>query len=302
MSWLNYHHLHYFWMVAREGGIAPAARILRLASPTLSGQIKTLEDHLGVRLFERVGRKLALTDAGRLAYRYADEIFTLGGELRNALRGRATDQPLPLHVGIVDAVPKEVVRLLLEPALALETPLRLVCHEGSQERLLADLALHVLDIVLSDAPLPPGSGARAREHFLGTSGVTWFGAPALVAPLQAAGPPFPRCLDGAPVLLPVEPSPLRRALVRWFEAESLRPRVVAEFADTALLKAFGADGFGLFAGPTAVEAEIVDRYGVSAVGRSDAIQERVFALTAARRVEHPGVVAIRDAARNRVFR
>jgi len=305
VSWLNYHHLHYFWMVAREGGLGPAARALRLAMPTLSGQIKTLEDALGVSLFERVGRRLALTDAGRLAFRYADEIFTLGRELQNALRGSLADQPLPLHVGVVDAVPKPVVLLLLEPALQLDTPVRLVCQEGPQERLVADLVLHVLDIVLSDAPLSPGSGPRVREDLLGASGLTWFAAPALVERVQAgagAGVPFPRCLDGAPMLLPAEPSALRRDLLRWLEAEDLRPRVVAELEDAALLDAFGADGFGVFAGPTVVADEIRRQYGVVELGRTDAVKERVYALTAARRVEHPGVVAIRDAARRRVFR
>src|SRR5512145_3254030 len=197
MEWLNYHHLLYFWIVAREGGLVPAGRVLRLSHPTLSAQVHALEERLGEKLFSRVGRRLALTEMGRVVYGYAEEIFTLGREMVDAVKDRSTGQPLRLEVGVADVVPKLVVRRLLEPALALPAPVRLVCREGTQERLLGELAVHSLDVVISDAPVPAGSSVRAFSHLLGESGVTFFGARALAEPLRRS---FPRSLQGAPIL------------------------------------------------------------------------------------------------------
>lgn len=298
MEWLNYHHLLYFWVVAREGGLVAAGKVLRLSHPTLSAQIRALEDRLGEKLFTKVGRRLVLTDVGRTVYRYADEIFSLGRELLDVLKGRPTGQPVKLDVGIVDVVPKLVVRRLLAPALALSEPVRLVCHEESYEKLLADLALHSLDIVISDAPVPAGSSVRAFNHLLGETGITFFGAPALADGFRRR---FPQSLDGAPMLLPLESLTLRRSLNQWFDRRGIHPRVVAEFEDSALLKVFGADGLGLFAAPTVVEREVAAQYGVEIVGRTEEVRERFYAISAERRLKNPAVLAITAAARDELF-
>jgi LysR family transcriptional activator of nhaA len=288
MEWINYHHLLYFWAVAREGGLVQAGRLLRLSHPTLSAQIHALEDRLGEPLFERIGRRLVLTEVGRVVFRYADEIFALGREMLDAVRGRSTARAR-FDVGIVDVVPKLVVRRLLEPALALAPPVRLVCHESTHERLLADLAVHALDIVISDAPVPTGSPVRAYNHLLGETGITFFGTRALAAQARRG---FPRSLDGLPVLLPLENLTLRRALNAWFDRHDVRPRVVGEFEDSALLKVFGADGAGLFPAPTVVEDEVRAQYRVSVAGRTDDVRERYYAISLEPRLKNPAVVAM----------
>jgi LysR family transcriptional activator of nhaA len=298
MDTLNYHHLRYFWVVAREGGLVAAGKVLRLSHPTLSAQIHALEDQLGEKLFTRVGRRLVLTELGRTVFRYAEEIFSLGRELVDTVQGRLGGQPLRLDVGVADVVPKLVVRRLLEPALRLPEPVRLVCHEASLEQLLADLSQHALDVVIADAPVPTGSAVRAYNHLLGETGVSFFGTAALVKARQRG---FPGSLDGAPMLLPIENLTLRRALNQWFDRHSLRPRVVAEFEDSALLKVFGGDGLGLFAAPTAVEREVKAQYGVELLGRTDEVRERFYAISVERRLKHPAVVAVSDAARHRLF-
>lgn len=298
MEWVNYHHLLYFWAVAREGGLVAAGKVLRLSHPTLSAQIHTLEAQLGEKLFTKVGRKLALTDAGRVAFRYADEIFALGREMVDTVKGRSTGQPLRLDVGIADAVPKLVVRRLLQPALSLPEPARLVCYEDAYEKLLADLSLHTLDIVISDAPVPPGSSVRAFNHLLGETGVSFFGTKPL-ARLYRRG--FPASLNGAPMLLPLENLTLRRALNQWFDRQGIEPRIVAEFEDNALLKVFGGDGVGVFTAPTVVEREVIRQYGVSLIGRAPQVRERFYAISVERRLNHPAVVAICDAARQELF-
>jgi LysR family transcriptional activator of nhaA len=297
LEWLNYHHLLYFWLVAREGGLVPAARVLRLSHPTLSAQVHALEEHLGEKLFTKVGRKLALTDTGRIVYRYADEIFTLGREMTETLKGRGVGQPARLDVGIVDVVPKLVVRRLLQPALHLSA--RLVCYEDSYEKLLADLALHTLDIVISDAPVPAGSSVRAFNHLLGESDVSFFGTSDLAGKYKKG---FPRSLDGAPVLLPLENSTLRRALNQWFDRHEIKPRVVSEFEDSALLKVFGSDGIGVFPAPTVVEKEVMAQYGVRVLGRTSEVRERFYAVSVERRLKNPAVVAISESARSSLFR
>ena len=298
MEWLNYHHLLYFWLVAREGGLKAAGRVLRLSHPTLSAQVHALEDQLGEKLFTRAGRRLQLTEMGRLVYGYADQIFTLGRELQDTVQGRSTGRPLRLNVGVVDVVPKLVVRRLLQPALALPEPVRLVCHEGSYERLLGQLADHALDLVLADAPVPPGSAVKAFNHLLGETGVSLLATPALARSLRAD---FPRSLDGAPVLLPLEHLGLRRALEQWFSRLEVRPKVVAEFEDSALLKVFGADGLGVFPVPTVIEREVLGQHGVEVLGRTEEVRERFYAISVERRLKHPAVVAITDAARQELF-
>jgi len=298
MEWLNYHHLLYFWVAAREGGLAPASKVLRLARPTLSGQIHALEDRLGEKLFQRSGRKLVLTDVGRVVCRYADEIFTLGREMVETVEGRTTGSRARLDVGVVDVVAKLVVRELLEPALRMPEPVRLVCHEDTHERLLSRLAAHEVDLVISDAPVPPGSGVRAFNHLLGECGVTFF-AHSRLAHLRRG---FPGSLNDQPLLVPMEGAPLRRALDAWLDSHALRPRIVGEFEDSALLKVFGADGVGVFVAPTAVEKKVGAQYHVAVIGRADEIRERFYVITAERRIRNPAVLAISDAARASVFR
>jgi LysR family transcriptional regulator, transcriptional activator of nhaA len=298
MAWLNYHHLFYFWTVAREGGLVPAGKVLRLSHPTISAQVHALEAQLGEQLFEKVGRRLALTELGRVVYRYADEIFSLGREMVDTLKGRATGGPLRLDVGIADVVPKLVVQRILAPATALDTPVRLVCREDRSERLLADLAVHTLDLVIADAPVPPGSNVRAFTHLLGESGVSFFATPALAASLRRG---FPRALDGAPMLLPLENLTLRRALNQWFDTHGIRPRVVGEFEDSALQNVFGADGAGVFPAPTVVADEVVRQHGVVPIGRTDAVRERFYAISVERRLKNPAVLAISTAARRALF-
>jgi LysR family transcriptional activator of nhaA len=298
METLNYHHLLYFRAVAREGGLVAAAKSLRLSHPTLSAQVHALEDRLGERLFTKVGRKLALTEQGRMTLRYADEIFDLGRELVETVQGRGTDKPLRLDVGIVDVLPKLVVRRLLKPTLDLPQVVRLVCHEGPFERLLGDLAQHDLDIVIADSPVPSGSAIRAHHHLLGETGVGWFAAPALAKTYRAG---FPASLDGAPVLLPTESLTLRRSLNAWLERHEIRPRIVAEFDDSALLKVFGADGIGIFPAPLAVTEEIESQYQSEQIGRAEGAVERYYAISAERRIKHPAVLAITQAAQSEVF-
>ena len=298
MEWLNYHHMLYFWVVAREGGLAAAGKALRLSHPTISAQIHSLEDRLGEKLFVKVGRRLELTDVGRVVFRYADEIFSLGREMVDTVRGQSPGRPLRLKVGVVDVVSKLVVRRLLQPALRLTQQVRLICYENSYDRLLADLALHALDIVIADAPLPPGSSIKAFTHLLGETGVSFFGTAAQARTYKRG---FPRSMNGAPMLLPLEHLTLRRSLNQWFSRNGIVPRVVAEFEDSALLKVMGADGLGIFAGATAVESEIARQYGVKVIGRTEEVREQFYAISIERRLRNPAVVAISEAARGELF-
>jgi len=298
MEWLNYHHLLYFWLVAREGGLAPASVRLRLAQSTVSGQIRAFEEAIGEKVFERSGRRLALTEIGRVAYRYADEIFSLGQELQEALKGHTVGGPSRLVVGIADVVPKLVSRKLLEPALHLAEPVRLVCREDKPERLLAELAVHDLDVLISDAPVPPSARIRAFSHLLGECGLVFLGTSKLAASLCGA---FPKSLDGAPVLLPTDNTVLRRALDQWFTKIGGRPNVVAEFEDSALLKVFGQTGQGIFPVPSVISKEVQRQYGVRLVGRTNDVRERFYAISVERRLKHPAVIAISEAAKLKVF-
>lgn len=298
MEWLNYHHLMYFWVVAKEGGLVPAGKLLRLSHPTLSGQIRTLEHRLGEKLFQKQGRKLALTDMGRTVFRYAEEIFSTGRDLLEAVKGRAPGQQLRFDVGVADSVPKLIVRRLLEPALALSESVRLVCYEDAHEKLLARLAAHELDLVIADAPVPVGSRVRAFNHLLGETGVAVFAGKAQARGLRKR---FPKSLDGAPMLLPLEHLPLRRALDQWFDRIGIKPKVVGEFEDSALLHAFARDGLGAFAAPVATRLELTRHFGVEQVGDVPAAQERYYAISVERRLKHPATVAITASARADVF-
>lgn len=298
MQRLNYHHLMYFWLVAREGGLARAGKLLRLSPQTLSGQIHALEASVGHRLFTRSGRRLVLTEVGKIAYRYADEIFSLGRELGDVLARGVMPSEATLHVGLVEVMPKMVVQKLLQPVFALRPPARVVCHEGRLDQLLASLASHELDVVLADSPLPPGSSVRAFSHLLGECGVTFFAKGAAARDLRRQ---FPASLHDAPMLLPLQGSALRRELARWFDAEGIVPRIVAELEDSALLKSFGADGRGVFCAPTPVAKEISTMYGVSPIGETEEVRERFYAISPERRIKNPAVAAISEVAKGSIF-
>jgi len=298
MQWLNYHHLLYFWMVAKEGSVTAAAESLGLSQPTVSAQVKRLEEHLGEPLLRRRGRSLELTEMGKVAFRYANEIFSLGQEMQDVFAGRLERAPEKLTVGVSDLVPKIVLHRLLEPALTMSPPPRVVCREDKTERLLAELSIHDLDIVLAEAPIARQASVKAFNHLLGESDVSFFARPEL-AERHREG--FPRSLDGAPLLLPTENTLLRRDLDHWFIDEGFRPKIVAEFEDSALLKAFGSEGVGIFPGPTAIEDEICDVHRVEVVGRTHRVVERFYAITVERRIKHPAARLISQQAKARLF-
>lgn len=298
MTKLNLKHLRYFWAVASHGTIARASELMHLTPQTISGQLRELEEQVGAKLFDKSGRNLVLTDTGRLVFSYADEIFRISGELEDVLNGRTPDSTLTLNVGIAMVVPKLLAYRVLEPVLAMEEQVRLVCHEAPLVDLLADLSVHKLDLVLADAPLSPALNIRAYNHPLGESGITFF---ARESDAHRYSQGFPRSLDGAPMLMPTGTSALRRSLELWFERQDIRPLVVAEFEDRALMKAFGEAAAGVFTSPTAVEADVLAKYGVKVVGRTDEVRERFFAISAERRIKHPAVATITDNARFQLF-
>lgn len=289
---LNYKHLHYFWAVARAGGITRAAEKLNLTPQTLSGQIKQLEDSVGVALFTPVGKRLELTEAGRVAYSYADEMFSLAAELGEALKSLPAGRAQSFRVGVADAVPKSVAHRLIAPAQQLAEPIRLVCREGKLESLLAELALHRLDCVLSIRPGPPGLSLRSYNHKLAGSAIGIYAPRALALPAK----PFPACLHGQPLLLPSDDSPVRAQLMDWCETRRVVPRVVGEFDDTALMKAFARAGAGVFPAPIAIRDEIAHAYDSELLGPAAGIEETYYAISTERRVSHPGVRAMIDAA------
>jgi len=294
MDRLNYNHLRCFWAVARDGSIAAACTRLGLTQPTISKQIADLEDAFDESLFRRTGRRLVLTDVGKTVYSYAEDIFSIGQELIDVVRGHATGKPLRLHIGVSDVVPKLLTRLVLEPALATDYPVRMICHEGKTDQLLADLALAGLDAVLTDAPLPPASTIKAFNHKLGESPVGVFGTGKLAARYRRR---FPRSLSGAPMLLPTGNTALRRAIDAWFDGQDVHPDVVAEFEDSALLKSFAEGGHGLFFAPMAIQASIKEQLGVQLIRPVDGITESIYVVTIERRIVHPGVAAIVHAAK-----
>lgn len=303
---MNYKHLHYFWTVLRAGGIVRASEQLHLTPQTLSGQIKQLEERLGQSLLRKAGRGLEPTDAGRLAMRYADEIFALGASLQEALAtGRDTRPAAVLRVGIADSVPKAVAFHVLEPAMALPEPPRLACHEGGLTGLLGELAVHRLDLVVSDVPAPTSLSVRVYTHLLGRSSLAFFAAPRLLRAtgwtIRRARQAFPACLAAMPMLLPNAPAALRPRLDAWLGQHALAPRLAAEFDDSALLKAFGREGQGVFAAPAVLADEIVQQYQVQWLGTADDLVEEFYAISVERRITHPAVAAITAAARGKLF-
>lgn len=298
MNSLNYNHLRYFWAVARRGNLRQASEDLHLAPQTLSTQIQALEENCGEQLFERIGRRLVLTEAGRVALKYADEIFSIGQEFMDTFAGRSGKRPRKLLIGITDVLPKMVAERLIAPALILEQPVRIVCKETNTAALLAELAIHQLDVVLSDAPIPQNIKIRAFNHKLGECGVTF-----MVEEKSADKycREFPRSLSMAPFLLPTEDTALRRSLDQWFDEHAIRPRIVGEFQDSALMKAFGQAGAGIFVTPRIIEKEVCRQYRTEIIGRTDDIVERFYAITVERRIHHPAVAAICESAREDLF-
>jgi LysR family transcriptional activator of nhaA len=295
MRHLNYSHLLYFWTVAREGSIARASDVLHLTPQTISGQLKLLEESIGEPLFHRVGRGLVLSDTGRIVNQYADEIFALGAELSQRVKRKELGVPVALNVGIVNSIPKLIAYRILEPAMSLDDPVRIVCHESDLDALLGDLAVHRLDLVLSDRPIPSGLNVRAYNHQLGSSGVSLFAHRRIARQYDRR---FPDSLDDAPVLLPDEGNALRRGLDEWFERQGVTPRVVAEFEDSALMKAFGEAASGLFPAPDAIADEVEAMYHSRRVGAVDGVSESFYAISPERKIKHPAVLLITETARH----
>ena len=298
MTSLNYKHLRYFWMVAKTGSIATAAAQLHLTPHAISGQLSEFAATLGVQLFRRAGRNLELTDAGRRIARHAEQIFTAGDELLELVRDGQLASPLPFRVGCADSVSKLIACRLVEPALRLPEPVRLVCREGRLDNLLADLAVHRLDLVIADRPIPAHFSVRAYNHLLGESPMTAFATAPMAAGLEAG---FPACLDNAPVLFPGEDFAIRARLFQWLEHEDIHVRVIGEFDDSAMMKAFGQSGAGVFFAPAVIAAQVCDQYGVVALGTVDTVVEQVYAITTGRRMSHPATVAIGALARDKLF-
>lgn len=298
VEWLNYHHLLYFWSVVRTGSVAAASVELRLAPPTVSVQIRRLEDQLGEKLLRRSGRRVVPTDMGQAVFRYADEIFSLGRELLDMVRGRPSGRPMQLVVGVVDVMPKSIAHWLITPALRLGDPVRIVCREANPEQLLAQLSMQSLDVVLADAPIGPDVKVRAYNHLLGETGVSFLAATRLARAYRRR---FPKSLQNAPVLLPAVNTAVRRSIDQWFDTLEIRPDILGEFEDSELLWEFGAAGEGIFPVPTVLEKHLMRLHGVKVVGRTDAVRGRFYAISVERRLKHPAVVAICETARAKLF-
>lgn len=292
MAALNYRHLHYFWVVAKEGGVTRAADKLGVAAQTISGQVALLERALGVSLLAPAGRGLTLTEAGRTVLSYADRIFSLGEQMVEAIESSAGESRLRLTVGILDALPKLAAHRLLQPVTALGRAVRLVCYEGELDELMSDLALHRLDVVLSDRPVASSGRLRVFSHALGEYAVSLYGVPALV---ERFAPGFPASLAGAPLMLPTRTNALRDRLEQWFDAHELRPVIVGEFEDAALMDTFGRHGLGLFPALTMLGPEIEAQFGARPVGELAGVHQEVFAISGERRIRHPGVEAMLQA-------
>lgn len=286
---INYKQLHHFWNVARAGGVVRASERSGLAPQTLSGQVAALEASLGVTLFRRQGRHLVLTETGETVLAYAEEIFRVGNELEETLRHRSTGRMIPFRIGIADVVSKSIAWLLLAPSMQLPEPVRIVCREDKLERLLGELAIHKLDAVLADGPMPPNMDVRGYSHKLGESTVSLFAAPSLADRL---GPDFPACLAEMPMLMPGPDAAVRRPLMHWLEVQRVTPRIVGEFDDSALMKAFGEAGAGVFPAPTVISAQVCRQYNVRCVGEIAAVSESYYAISVERRLTHPATLAI----------
>jgi LysR family transcriptional activator of nhaA len=299
MEWLNYHHLLYFWTVVREGSVSKAAEKLRLSQPTISAQVRMLEQSIGERLFLRRGRTQLLTDVGRTVYRYADEIFGLGRELLETLDGRPPGRVMPLTIGVANAVPKLIVHRLLRPAIEQPATIRLICREDNAEQLVAQLASYALDVVIASAPAPAHLPMKVFNHLLGESTISLFAPAPLAARLRRR---FPASLNQAPLLVPTTNSPLRRALDEWFDEERITPRIVGEFEDSALMQVFGQAAGCVFPAPSAIATDVSRFHGVRAIGRLNDVRERYYVISPERRLKHPGVLAITSVARDQLFK
>jgi LysR family transcriptional activator of nhaA len=297
-SMINYKHLHYFWAVAKTGSITRASERLHLTPQTISGQLSLFEEVLGEQLFKRTGRGFELTEAGRMVLSYADEIFALGHDLEEALHHSNTDRPLLFSVGITDSVPKTLAYQLLEPSIQIEHPPRIICREGKTTDLLAELAVHRLDIVIADCPMPRNIDVRGYSHLLGECGLTFFASAELA---QRHAGPFPQCLDGAPLLIPGADVAVRPRLLQWFSDQQIRPRITGEFDDNALLQAFGQAGAGIFAAPSAIAEQVIRQYQVVKIGTTEDVIEQFYAISVERKLTHPAVVAISRAAQQELF-
>lgn len=294
----NYRQLHYFWAVAKAGGVTRASERLHLTPQTISGQLTLFEEVLGEKLFKRAGRSFELTETGRVVLSYADEIFSLGQELEEVLHHRPSGRPLQFSVGVTDSVPKALAYLLLEPAMQEAQPPRIICREGKVTDLLTELAVHRLDIVIADSPMPRSIDVRGFSHLLGECGLTFFATKELAQ--QHAGP-FPHCLDGAPLLLPGEDVAVRSRLTRWLSDKRIRPRITGEFDDSALMKAFGQAGAGIFTAPSAIAEQVMRQFEVVSIGSTEEVIEQFYAISVERKLTHPAVVAISRAARQELF-
>ncbi|QYZ66583.1 MAG: LysR family transcriptional regulator [Gammaproteobacteria bacterium (ex Lamellibrachia satsuma)] len=291
---INYKHLHYFWMVAKEGSIARACERLHLTPQTISGQLSLLEESLGEPLFNRVGRSLELTETGRQVQAYANEIFSLGMELEELIRNFPSSRPLVFKVGVADVVPKSIAYRLLAPSLEMSQPVRIICRENTLDALLADLAVHRVDLVIADGPVPASAKVRGFNHHLGECGISFLAVPQQAKKLRKD---FPRSLDGAPMLLPGEMTAIHGELLKWFEEQQVNPRIVGEFDDSALMKAFGQAGAGVFIAPTPISSEVEKQYGVEVIGQTEQVQKQFYAISVERKISHPAVAAITETAR-----
>lgn len=294
MDSLNYHHLQYFWRVVRAGGVTQAAHELHVSAPAVSAQLKQLRNSLGEPLFVRSGRKLALTEMGRTVYDYADDIFSLGRELVDTVKNRPTGQPIRVDIGVADVLPKMIAQWLIEPALKLRENVRIVCREATSEQLIARLATLELDVVLSDSPADPSRSIRVYNHLLGDSGIGFVGIGPVVKRIKGR---FPASLSGVPILLPTDNTALRRDLDYWFESQGVRPQIVGEFEDYALLWAFGQSGSALFPVPSVFIRELRRQDKIIQIGSTREVRLRFYAISAERKIKHPAVAAICDSAR-----
>ena len=292
MSPLNYNHLYYFYIVAKKGSIVKASETLNLTPQTISGQISNFEKQIGVLLFDRKGKKLVLSELGDLVLGYAEDIFQIGDELKNVISTQQPNQCLTFTVGITDVIPKTLAYQLLNPALCMDDPIRLICHEGDQESLLAELAVNKLDLIITDQPLQPGSNVKAYNHQLTESGLTFFASKSMTTNFKDN---FPSSLSEQPFLMQSKKSVIHQRLSSWFQTHNIAPNIVAEFDDSALMKSFGQSGYGVFTGPTLIEKHIVSQYNVRVIGRTEELKEQYYAISPERRLKHPAIIQIVNA-------
>ncbi len=298
LDWINYHHLLYFWTIAKEGSISAACQKLHLAQPTISGQLKKLETQINGKLFDRTGRNLVLTDLGQTVFKYADEMFTVGQELVEVLKGQPSGRPLRFHVGVPEVLPKLIVFRLLKPLMDMEDEIQLICHEGSQDQLLTMLAAHELDVVFSDSPAASLIKVKAFNHHLGASRIGLFGTKQLI---RKYGNNFPEEFSGAPLLLPGEGTALRRSIDHWLRESDLHVSVRGEFDDTALMKVFAESGMGFIAAPLVIQKEIARQFSLDLINVLPNAKEEFYAISVERRIRHPAVVKISEIAKQQLF-